>query len=162
LPDSRRLPVATALGLVIGLTLGPATALAGDPPSGSPAHDPTCQERYPNDGPGGVDLQLGCVIAQVVGAYSGADTRDPAPLSSYLRPLLLVALLGAGLIVALLLARRRLGRRLAPVLAAEWWSCPTCHSVNPGVATSCYACGTARPEDAPTMARDDEARSARR
>ena len=162
MPDPRRLAGAFALGLVIGLAVGPVRVLGADPPGGPAAHEPTCQERYPNDGPGGVDLQLGCVIAELVGAYSGADTRDPAPLTSYLRPLLLVVLLGAGLVIGVVLARRRLGRRLAPVLAAEWWSCPTCRSVNPAVATSCYACGAARPDDARTMARDDEARSARR
>ena len=162
MPEWRRRIGAIALGLVVGLALGPTASLAADPPSGPAAHEPTCQERYPNDGPGGVDLQLGCVIAQLVGAYTGGDTRDPAPLSSYLRPLLLVGLIGTGLAIALVLARRRLGRRLAPVLAAEWWSCPACRSVNPAVAASCYACGTPRPADARTMVRDDDARSARR
>lgn len=158
----RRLHVAMALGFLLGLGIAPMAARAADPSNGPAARQPTCQERYPDAGPGGVDLQLGCVLAELVGAYTGADTRDPTPLSSYVRPLLLVALLGAGLVISLVLARRRLGRRLAPVLAAEWWSCPTCRSVNPGVVTSCYACGAGRPEDAPTMARDDEARSARR
>lgn len=159
LPDARRLLGTIVLGLIAGAIVAPAAALAADPPGGPAPQQPTCQERYPNDGPGGVDLQLGCVIAELVGAYSGADTRDPAPLSSYLRPLALVGLLGAGVGIGIILARRRLGRRLAPVLAAAWWPCPACRSVNPAVATTCYACGAPRPDDAGTMPRDDDARS---
>ena len=168
MPEARlvvgRVGLAAALvaGLVAGLATAPMAALAADPPGGPAGHAPTCQERYPGDGPAGVDLQLGCVIAQLVGAYTGADSSDPAPLSSYLRPVAIVGLLVAAVAIALVVVRRRLGRRLAPVLAAEWWSCPACRSVNPAVATSCYSCGSPRTTDARPMARDDEERSARR
>jgi hypothetical protein len=90
---------------------------------------PTCAERYPADGPGGVDLQLGCVVNEVVGSYlglGGAGGSDPPRLSGYLMPILLLAAAvvvvgGAGRVVVvrrLPLAQRRGPRDVLPLRPA--------------------------------------------
>jgi hypothetical protein len=127
------------------------TALAADP--SSPPERPTCDQRFPADGPAGVDLRLGCLVGEIVGTFTGAtDQGDPAPLSSYLEPLLVVVFGIAGAVVALVLSRRVLGRRLAPVMAAEWWTCDACRSLNPGSGSRCYGCGSPRPDGATSVA----------
>lgn len=114
-----------------------------------PTHRPprlTCDERFPADGPAGIDLRLGCLVGEVVGTFTGTtDQGDPAPLSSYLEPLLITIVAVAAAVVALLLSRRLLGRRLAPDAPTEWWTCDACRSVNPGSGSRCYACGAPRP-----------------
>jgi hypothetical protein len=134
--------------LVIATLAGPLETAAADPTS--PPARASCEERFPADGPAGVDLRLGCLVGEIFGTFTGTtDQGEPAPLSSYLEPLLLAVLAVAGAVVALALSRRLLGRRLAPVTPAEWWSCDACRSLNPGSADHCYACGARRsPDDA--------------
>ena len=123
-------------------------AVTAAEPSTPPARQ-TCDQRFPADGPAGVDLRLGCLVSEIVGTFTGAtDQGDPAPLSSYLEPLLVVVLALVAAAVALVLSRRLLGRRLAPVLSAEWWSCAACRSLNPAAASRCYACGGVRTAEA--------------
>lgn len=142
--------------VVIGLALigavataAPAWVAAADPTQPPPG---TCGDRYPADGPAGVDLQLGCMAAELVAHYTGRSAPvEATPLSGYVPQLTLIAVGIAGLIVASLVARRRLGRRLAPVMPDEWWSCAACHSVNAVTIGSCYRCGALRSPDAVTM-----------
>lgn len=129
---------------LLGAAVGVPSAIAADPTA--PPSRPTCDERFPADGPAGIDLRLGCLVGEVVGTFTGTtDQGDPAPLSSYLEPLLFTSLALAGAVAALLLSRRLLGRRLAPVTPAEWWTCDACRSVNPGSGSRCYGCGAPRP-----------------
>jgi hypothetical protein len=137
--------LAVAIGSVAVLVLPP-VPLSGEPspdPSASSrpaAHEPSCQERYPAEGPGGVDLQLGCMVNELVGFYlgaGGASTAEPARISAYLVPL---GSLLALAIVAVLLTRRVLGRRLVSASPAAFWQCPACRSVNRAGAEACYSC----------------------
>ncbi|HUG29854.1 MAG TPA: hypothetical protein VMQ65_04980 [Candidatus Limnocylindria bacterium] len=52
------------------------------------------------------------------------------------------------------LVARRAGRRLAPVLAGEWWICDSCRSVNGAGVARCYSCGSGRP-DGPMLTTDE-------
>lgn len=102
-----------------------------------------------------MDLRLGCIVGEIVGAYTPSDEGAPAPLSSY--AILVGVVVAAGLLLAWLAGRlvaRRAARRLAPVLPAEWWVCATCTSVNGGSAAHCYSCGSGR-SAGPTMLTDD-------
>ena len=67
----------------------------------------------------------------------------------------IAAVLAAAVLVILAgrFLRRRAGRRLAPVLADEWWVCASCRSVNGAGVARCYSCGSARP-DGPTLRTD--------
>ncbi|HJW21110.1 MAG TPA: Ran-binding zinc finger domain-containing protein [Candidatus Limnocylindrales bacterium] len=135
--------IASSVAVMAVLAAG-SVAAAADPTSPPPRL--TCDQRFPANGPAGVDLRLGCLVGEVVGTFTGAtDQGDPAPLSSYLEPLVLVGLGLAGMVVALVLTRRALGHRLAPVAPSEWWSCGACRSLNPGSASRCYSCGAPRP-----------------
>ena len=170
-PTLRRLSVAPALGavpvvsvlsvlallaslvLLSALFLLPARAFAADPttaPTDAP-RAPTCAERFPGEGPAGVDLKLGCIVGEVVGVYSAAATSDPAPLSTYAIGVAL--LIAAGLAATWVVGRfvsQKAGERMAPVLAGEWWVCAKCKSVNGAGVTRCYSCGSP-PPDGPTM-----------
>ncbi len=157
---ARLLPVALALAALglAGLALaGPPMSIAADPTAGPAAtqRPPTCAERFPDQGPAGVDLRLGCIVGEVVGLYRPGHAAVPAPLSSYA---LLVGFLVVGaLFVVWLVSRlvaRRAGRRLAPVLANAWWVCGSCKSVNGAGVTRCYSCASP-PPDGPTMTTDD-------
>lgn len=113
---------------------------ATNPPT---PRQPTCAERYPADGPAGVDLQLGCIVTELMGAYTGTTDAGGAPprVSAWLGPL---AAVGAGLALLYLVARsvrRAAGRRLAPVVPRTWWSCPRCRSLNAVGVAACYRCG---------------------
>lgn len=135
--------IASSVAVMAVLSVG-SVASAADPTIPPPAQ--TCDRRFPASGPAGVDLRLGCLVGEVVGTFTGAtDQGDPAPLSSYLEPLALVGLGLAGGVVALVLTRRVLGRRLAPIAPSEWWGCGACRSLNPGAASRCYSCGAPRP-----------------
>jgi hypothetical protein len=138
--------VAVLLGLAMAMAIAAAApTLAADPgpsPDPSPAPRLSCAERYPANGPGGVDLQLGCVAAEVVGGYSSlGPSRDPERLSTWLLRLGGVAIGAILLLLAASALRRRAGRRLAPTAPNAWWSCPRCRSLNADHATRCYACG---------------------
>jgi hypothetical protein len=142
-----------------GAALGPSgTVIGADPtpdPASAPAGAPSCAERFPSEGPAGVDLRLGCIVGEIVGLYTAGQVEPPAPLSSY--AILVGVLVVAGIVAALLIGRlvaRRAGLRLAPVLASEWWVCAACRSVNGAGVERCYACGSGRP--AGPMLKTDE------
>jgi hypothetical protein len=126
--------------LAIVASAGSDVAIAADAAAASPPE--SCADRYPAEGPAGLDLRLGCIAGELVGHVTGSSpSREPAPISSYLAPL--VAILGSLAVIVLLavILRRRLGRRLAPVMPGTWWSCPACRSVNAVGTSLCYACG---------------------
>jgi hypothetical protein len=132
-----------ALLLVLG---APATTIGGDPaPTPRP---PTCAERYPAEGPAGVDLRLGCIVSEVIGLWRPEQASAPPTLSAYAITLavLVTALVGLGILGARLLGRRA-GERLAPTTPEAWWVCGTCHSLNGLSAARCYNCAAPRPED---------------
>ena len=145
-----------ALLLTIPLLAAPGGALGADPTADPSAtsRPATCVERFPAEGPAGVDLRLGCIVGEVVGVYTAADSALPAPLSSY--AITLLAVIGGAALLAWIAARfvaRRAGRRLAPVLSDEWWVCGTCKSVNGTAAARCYSCGSA-PTEGPLLRTD--------
>ncbi len=131
---------AFAVALAFGFALAGPTSAADPSPSPTP-HRPTCAERYPEDGPAGIDLRLGCIARELVGLYAGEPTDEPARISAYLGPLAAVVV---GALVVLWLARsvaRRTARTLAPVLPGSWWLCDACRSVNGAGIARCYSCG---------------------
>lgn len=156
---SRRVAGAAVAALLLLAAIGaPGAIHAADPtpgPTGQTARPPTCADRFPEEGPAGVDLRLGCIVSEVVGLYTAGQAAPPPPLSSY-ATFLGIAVLG-GLIAAWLVARlvaRRAGRRFAPVLAGQWWICGTCSSVNGAGVERCYSCGSDRP-DGPMLTTDE-------
>ena len=135
--------LATAGAALLLLAGRVAPAAAADPAATRP---PTCAERYPADGPAGIDLRVACALGEVVGLATGAgEPADPAAAAAGLRTI------GAGLAVVLVLAvawrlaSRRAGRALAPAAMTGAWSCAACRSVNLASASRCYACGAAPP-----------------
>ena len=154
-------PLASAMLVAAALLAAVAGSALGADPTAAPEtitnNPPTCAERYPAEGPAGVDLRLGCMIGELVGHYTGAAAEPATPASSY--ALLVVGILAAG-VIAIWLAGRLIGgaagRRLAPVQPGEWWLCPSCRSVNGAGVQHCYSCGAARPAGpAPTLTTDD-------
>lgn len=140
-------------GLLLALFLSaaiPAAAGAADP-APTPSRPATCAERYPADGPAGVDLRLGCIVSELVGLYSAGQAEAPPTLSAYAIGLIagIALLLGAALVLLRILGRRA-AARLAPVVPGEWWLCPSCRSVNPAQGTRCYRCGSP-PGEGPSM-----------
>lgn len=135
------IPVMVALLLV--MIAVPASAADPSPSADpSPTRRPTCAERYPVDGPGGVDLQLGCVIAELVsGSTSLGPSRDPERMSTWL--IRLGAFVAGSLLLALAARAlfRRLNQEMMPVPPGSWWSCPRCRSLNEDRVSRCYACG---------------------
>ena len=138
--------------------LGPPSIVLGDEPTPAPpatSGPPTCADRFPAEGPAGVDLRLGCIFGEIVGLYTASEGRPPTPLSSY--AIAAGILIVGGLIVAWFVSRlvaRRAGRRLAPVLPGEWWVCATCRSLNGAHIGHCYSCGADRP-DGPMLPTDE-------
>jgi hypothetical protein len=126
--------------LLIGTSVGAALALAADPsPTPRP---PTCAELYPAEGPAGIDLQLGCLIRELVGTYTGerVDPTQPARISQWLGPIAAFLVLLLLVALAIRLVRRRLGERLAPERPIAWWQCPACQSINQAGHERCYRC----------------------
>lgn len=149
--------IVTALLLAVTLnTAAIALTLAADPTAPPAPAAPTCAERFPESGPAGVDLRLGCIVGEVVGLYTAGQTELPAPLSSYAIGVALAIVAGLALLwlTGRLLARRA-GQRLAPVVPSEWWVCGTCHSVNGAGKARCYACG-APPTGGPSLATEEQ------
>jgi hypothetical protein len=152
---------AALLILALALTWAPA-ALAADPTAdpGATTRPPTCSERFPSEGPAGVDLRLGCIVGEVVGLYTPGQPELPVPMSSYA---IAVVLFVIGILIVIVfsgrfvhwLAARSIGRRLAPALPGEWWVCATCKSVNGANVGHCYSCGADRP-DGPALMTDDQ------
>ena len=139
---------ALAAAIVLSLALTGAAAATDPKPTPRP---PTCTERYPADGPAGIDLRLGCIASELVGHYTGAGSGEPVPISTYLGPLL--ALVG-GLALLFLAFRFVLGRgqrRMATATPSEWWLCPNCHSVNGQARPTCYSCNRPWTPDAPVV-----------
>lgn len=139
------------------LASAPAVSKAADPvaTAGPAPARATCAERFPAEGPAGVDLRLGCIAGEIVGLYTAASGEPPAPISSW--ALILGVGVGSVAFAGWLVTRalsRRAGRRLAPVLAQSWWVCEGCRSVNGAEKRRCYSCG-APPSDGPTMATSD-------
>jgi hypothetical protein len=129
------------------VALGP-TAVVGADPSPLPAAAPSCDELYPEEGPAGIDLRLGCLVDRLVAQYTGkAPSSGPARISAYLPALGAAVLAGAALVVLGAWVARRVGRRLAPVMPAAWWACPRCNSVNGAGTDRCYACGAPIPDE---------------
>ena len=141
---------------IVALTAIPGV-FAADPtqgPDAGPAK-PTCSERYPDEGPAGVDLRLGCIVGEVMAAYTGARAGSAQPLSSY--AVVVFGVLVAGFLAVWLVGRtlrRVAGRRLAPVQPGAWWQCTTCRSLNGAAVEHCYSCGAGRP-DSPMLPTDD-------
>jgi hypothetical protein len=158
----RRLSLTLALAAAVAVAL-PATSFAQDgTPEPTPTRPPTCSDRFPAEGPAGVDLRLGCIVGELVGLYTASSRDEPPTLSAYVITLTVGVALGAVLVlVALRVLARRASRRLAPVLSSEWWICPSCQSVNATTATRCYACG-GPPGDGPTMVTDADPTMAHR
>jgi hypothetical protein len=142
-----------ALLAVAGLLLAATPALGAEasaPPDPSPAR-PTCSERYPEDGPAGVDLRLGCIVSEVVGVYTAGQTDAPPRLTTYaIGTLAAIAGVVALVWFAGRAASRRAGARLAPVTPTSWWVCDRCKSVNGAGVARCYACGNPA-GDGPTL-----------
>jgi hypothetical protein len=146
-----------ALLAVALLVVLPAGASAADPTAQPEARPPSCAERFPDEGPAGVDLRLGCIVSELVGLYTPGQASAPPTISTY-GLVLLAIVLGVALLAILstrLLARRA-GAALAPVTPDVWWQCPACRSVNGAGVTRCYSCGAHRPADlGVTLATDD-------
>jgi len=136
------------LATAIILVPGPSAVLAADPAAGpsETARPPTCAERFPAEGPAGVDLRLGCIVSELIGLWRPDQAAPPPTLSAYAIALgiLIVATAGLGLI-GMRLVGRAAGRRLAPITPDAWWVCPTCRSINGIGVTRCYDCGAPRP-----------------
>lgn len=140
---ARHIAVAWAVVAFLVGTTG-ASAASPDPSVNAPptARPLTCAERYPADGPGGVDLQLGCVVNELVAYAGGLGPSDqPQRLTAYVVPIAAVALA----LVALVLVARQLNRRadrwIAPAAPVAWWPCPACRSLNVARRETCYRCG---------------------
>jgi hypothetical protein len=117
--------------------------------SAQTTHPPTCAERFPEEGPAGVDLRLGCIVSEVVGLWRPDAVSPPPTLSTYAVVLgvLVAASVGLGLVLTRMLARRA-GARLAPSTPGAWWVCPACHSINGLRVARCYNCAAPRPPGA--------------
>ncbi len=154
---------AAAFGAVFVAAFGATpAAFAADPgsPSGPPASArPSCADRFPAEGPAGVDLQLGCIVNEIAGTYLGtapaSDARPPR-LSDYAWPIGLTIAGLTGLLLALRQIQRAGGRRLAPATPSAWWSCPSCRSLNVASRTECYRCGASMADSSIEVRTDAE------
>jgi hypothetical protein len=142
--------IARILAAVALVSAALTAGVAGADPSPTP-RPPTCAERYPAEGPAGVDLRLGCIARELVGLYTGENAEEPPRISRYLGQMAVVAGAAVLAVVFLRLVRGRVGRRLAPVTPTAWWLCPKCRSVNAVGKTACYSCGTPWTPDAPVV-----------
>jgi hypothetical protein len=153
---NRRFPFSIAISVALAVaTLAAPLAATADGPIATSVPAParaTCADRFPAEGPAGVDLRLGCIAGEIVGLYTASSGQPPAPISTWLLVLIggLAIALVAGWIVTRALARRA-GRRLAPVLSGSWWVCDRCRSVNGAEKARCYSCGAPPPSGGPTM-----------
>ncbi|MCI0345527.1 MAG: hypothetical protein L0221_08805 [Chloroflexi bacterium] len=140
---------APALAVIL-LAAALQTLVAAADPTPTP-RPPTCAERYPAEGPAGVDQRRGCIVSELVGHYTSGGVGEPVPISAYLAPLL--ALVG-GFALLFQVFRFVLGRgrrRMAAATPSEWWLCPNCHSVNGQARPNCYSCNRPWTPDAPLV-----------
>ena len=142
----RRSIVALLAAAVVSIYAGPPGA-DGATPAPAPTA-PSCADEYPDPGPAGIDLRLGCMVGRVTGLDLGTGSGRDIPFTTYLTPV--AGLLGGAIAVGLLVRflRRRAAARLAPTLPTSWWACPRCGSVNRDGAARCYACGAPWTADA--------------
>jgi hypothetical protein len=155
-PRQRARIAAIVLGAVAVLAL-PAGLAAADPSAPPEPRRPTCAERFPEEGPAGVDLRLGCIVSELVGLYTPGQASAPPAVSTYaIGAAAAIAALVLAVAVATRLLARRAGQALAPVTPDAWWQCPTCRSVNGVGATRCYSCGSQRPADVTLMLATEE------
>ena len=154
---------AQVLVAVALLLAAPANVISADPSRPPEARPPSCTERFPEEGPAGVDLRLGCVVSEVVGLYTPGQASAPPTISDLTKYLPVPAIVLGVAVVAILSTRllaRRAGAALAPVMPDAWWQCPSCRSVNGAGVTRCYSCGAHQPADVKvTLATDDSART---
>ncbi len=147
---------AVAVCLLVPLVASPSTARGAEPSSAPAPVRPSCNELYPEEGPAGVDLRLGCLVDRLLSHYTGREaSAEPAALSAYLPTIAAIVAGVGGLVAVAALGWRRLDRRLAPVMPAAWWACPTCRSVNGAGTVRCYACGAPAPTVAEVMTTAD-------
>jgi hypothetical protein len=147
-------PLLAVVAVLSGV--GSSGAMAADPtPSPRPA---TCAERYPDEGPAGLDLRAACIIGELLGLTE--DPGRPARISQWLPVIGVLSLAGLAVIGVIVFVfgrlKRRFDRRTAPMRPALMWTCPACHSVNEPGRPRCYACRTAWTPDAPVMPVADE------
>ena len=139
--------IAVACLLALMTALQPRPVWAADPTaSGAPSSPPICAERYPADGPAGIDLLLGCIVNEVMQSYLGAGSRTashPPRFSQWFGQIAAGVALVVGLFVLLRAIRRSAGRRLAPAAPIVWWECRDCRSLNAAGTPACYRCGQA-------------------
>jgi hypothetical protein len=150
-----RTALTAALAAALFLTATVSRAADPTPDPAATQRPPTCAERYPAEGPAGVDLRLGCIVGEVVGLYVPGQSEPPPPLSTY--AILVGVVVAAAVLLAWIggrLLARRAGRRLAPVMPDTWWVCDRCRSVNDAGVARCYACGGPR-GDGPMMRTDE-------
>lgn len=131
--------------LAVGLAASPSGRAAEPSPRPEAVevtHPPTCAERFPRDGPGGVDLQLGCVVGELIGYFGGLGPSDePRRLTGYILPIVAVTVALVALLAVARTLHRRASRRVAPATPVAWWSCPACHSLSAAGRGTCYRCG---------------------
>ena len=155
---ARLVALVVGAGLVAAIALTAASPTLAAEPTAPPApRPPTCAERFPDEGPGGVDLRLGCIVSELVGLYTPGQAAAPPAMSTYaVGVLALVAALVVAAAASSRLLARRAGRALAPATPDAWWQCPACRSVNGAGVTRCYSCGSARPVDAAVRLETDD------
>lgn len=148
---SARIVLGILLAWVVALAAPEAVSAQEPSATPEPRRPPTCAERFPAEGPAGVDLRLGCIVSELVGLYTTSSSGEPPTLSTYVVTLALGVAAGLLLLaVGMRWLKRRVSQRLAPVLPAAWWICPACRSVNPERVAGCYRCGSP-PGDEPPM-----------
>jgi hypothetical protein len=149
--------IATLLLGAVAVLAAPAGVAADDPSAPPEPRRPTCAERFPEEGPAGVDLRLGCIVSELVGLYTPGQASAPPPISTYaIGAAAAIAAVVLAFAVATRLLARRAGQALAPVTPDAWWQCPTCRSVNGVGAARCYSCGSERPADVTLMLPTEE------
>ena len=139
----QRLQVVLSL-IVLVVALAPPVSAADPSPTPSPTKDPrTCVQRYPIDGPGGVNLQIACTVVELVASDAKSDVKAEAQarIASGVGPV--VVLVSAAVVawIAVQWMSRRTGARLAPTQPAGGWSCTHCRSLTAIGITNCYRCG---------------------
>lgn len=146
--SSVKVVAAAAMAATLAAAITTAAFAADPTPTPRP---PTCAERFPADGPAGVDQRLGCIVSELVGHYTTGGVGEPVPISTYLGPLIVLVGGFALLFLAFHYMLGRGQRRMAAAAPSEWWLCPDCHSVNGQARPKCYSCNRPWTPDAPVV-----------